>query len=422
MGLAPSAADQLRVPGSLVFDADAGAALVLIETALQLDPAFAPAWAARGNLLLRRGKTEDARAAYERAVRLDPDDAASRYALAELAYLARDEAAAQTSFDAAFARERLFSPPAPRAGTRHALVLGVAGPWPRNMPLDFVVDDRRWTLHRWFLPDAQAATRALPPVELVVNACGESVAARAAIDDAQRIVARLGLPAINQPARSRGLARDRFAATVAHVAGVHVPAARRLSAHALAAADAGVAFPLLVRPVDAHGGHGLERLDDRAALAGYLARAGTVEVDRTPYVDYRSADGWYRKYRIMFVDGVPYPYHLAIDERWMIHYYRTGTAATPWMSEEEAAFLTAPERALAGWRDALPALGTALGLDYVGIDCAQLPDGTLLVFEADSAMLVHAFDASGGGRLKRAAVERIRAALGALFERRAAGG
>lgn len=409
------------MPGSLTCDADADAAFALIERALTLDPACAPAWAARGNLLLRRGKIDDARAAYERAAQLDADDASARYALAELAYLERDEATAQRWFDAAFARARLFSPPAPHAGARHALVLGLAGPWPRNMPLDFVVDDRRWTLHRWFLPDAQAATRPLPPVELIVNACGESVAARAAIADAQRIIARLGMPAINDPQRLRGLARDRFAATAAGVTGVRVPVARRLSARALAGAGAGGAYPLLVRPVDAHGGQGLERLDDPAQLAAYLERANAAEYDCTPYVEYRSADGWYRKYRIMFVAGVPYPYHLALDRDWMIHYYRTGTAATPWMRAEETAFLTAPERVLAGWRAVLPALGAALGLDYVGIDCAQLPDGTLLAFEADSAMLVHAFDASEDGRFKRAAVDRIRAALAALFDRRAGG-
>jgi hypothetical protein len=90
------------------------------------------------------------------------------------------------------------------------------------------------------------------------------------------------------------------------------------------------------------------------------------------------------------------------------------------MNDEEARFLEAPERVLAGWHDAVPGVAAALGLDYVGIDGAQLADGTLLVFEADAAMLVHALDASEAGRFKRAAVARIADALGALFDRRAA--
>ncbi len=404
----------MRIPGSLTFTAGVNEAWALLERAVALDPAFAPAHAARANILVRGGFLDDARAAYAHAAELDPRDAAARYALAELAYLARDGATAQTWFDAAFARERLFSPPLPQPGSRHALVLGLAGPWPRNMPLDFVIDDRRWTVHRWFLPDAAAATRPLPKVDLVINACGESVAGRAAIADAQRIIARLGTPYINDPARLRGLGRDTLADTLAGVAGVQVPAARRLQR-----GDEGGTFPLIVRPVDAHGGRGLERCDTPAALTDYFARVAADAYDATPFVDYRSADGWYRKYRIVFVDGVPYPYHLALDEQWMIHYYRTGTAATPWMRDEEAAFLAAPERAIAGWHDAVPALGAALGLDYAGIDCAQLADGTLLVFEADSAMLVHALDGTEEGRYKRAAVESIRIALMALFDRRA---
>ncbi len=397
-------------------------AFALLDRAVALDPAFAPAHAARGNVLVRGGFVDHARAAYTRAVELDPHDAPSRYALAELAFLARDETTAQRWFDEAFALQRLFSPPLPVAGSRHALVLGLAGPWPRNMPLDFVTDERRWTLHRWFLPDAEHARRALPRVDLIVNALGESVAGVAALADAHAIVAAADVPSINAPARLGGLARDRLGATLAGIPGVRVPVARRIARDDLLAARAGIAglpFPLLARPVDTHGGRGLERIDDAAGLHAYAERVPAEAYDCSAYVDYRNADGWFRKLRIMFVDGVAYPYHLAIDERWMIHYYRTGTTATPWMHDEEARFLADPAETVVGWNDAVPAIAAALGLDYAGIDCAPMPDGTLLVFEADAAMLVHALDASDAGRAKRAAVARIRDALMSLFDRRA---
>jgi hypothetical protein len=45
-----------------------------------------------------------------------------------------------------------------------------------------------------------------------------------------------------------------------------------------------------------------------------------------------------------------------------------------------------------------------------------LADGTLFVFEADAAMLVHGFDPDP---VKRAAYERIRAAVAMLLDRRA---
>jgi hypothetical protein len=118
----------------------------------------------------------------------------------------------------------------------------------------------------------------------------------------------------------------------------------------------------------------------------------------------------------MFVDGEPYPYHLAIDANWMVHYHRAPMADNAWMRDEEARFLSAPGEALACRPGVLRDVAGACGLDYFGIDCAVLADGTLLVFEADAAMLVHGFDPQP---VKRAAYERIRAALSALFARRA---
>jgi tetratricopeptide (TPR) repeat protein len=417
--LAPTAGDHMRIPGSQAFVNGMNEAWALLEQAVARDPAFAPAHAARGNILVRGGFLDDACAAYARAAELDPDDAATRYALAELALLARDEAVAETLFAAAFARNRLFSPPVPQRGARHALMLCHAGPWPANMPLDFLLDDRQWTLHRWFLPDPNSDTRAVPAVDLVIDALGESLGGHPALADAERIIARLGIPAINDPRRLRGLGRDRLAVTLANVTGARVASSWRVSRDDLAAGNVAFTYPLLVRPVDTHGGRGLERIEAPSDLARYLAGATAPLYDCSAFVEYRSADGWYRKYRIMFVNGVAYPYHLAIHDDWMVHYHRTETTETAWMNDEEALFLTEPQRAFAGWNSIVSAIGAAIGLDYVGIDCTQLADGTVLVFEADSAMLVHALDRSAAGRVKRAATARIAAALTALFALRA---
>jgi hypothetical protein len=86
------------------------------------------------------------------------------------------------------------------------------------------------------------------------------------------------------------------------------------------------------------------------------------------------------------------------------------------MRDEERRFLKNPQEAFGGWNTTLRALGAAAGLDYFGIDCTVLADGTVFVFEADTAMLVHAFTPDAE---KQAAVERIRAALAVLMDRRA---
>jgi hypothetical protein len=413
--LIPSLDDHAAIPGSAAPEADLEAAWTLLERALTLDPSFAPAHALRGNLLVRRGNTVAARRSYALAARLDPYHAPARIALGELAFMASDEREAAGWFDEAYALTRRFSP-APRAGARSALVLATAGPWHRNIPLDFVVDPARWTLHRWYLPD-DAATRPefrLPAYDLVIDAIGESDAGRPALAQAAQFIAAQDKPAINDPCNVSGTARELLATTLRDVPGCRAAESRRVSRDELL--RVAVDVPLIVRPADAHGGHGLERVENATVLAWYAGKFSADAYDVGPFVEYRSADGFYRKYRVMFIDSEPYPYHLAIDAAWMIHYHRAPMAQNAWMREEERRFLEHPEQALPAWNGVLRAAGAALALDYVGIDCTMLDDGTLFVFEADAAMLVHGFDPDPA---KRGAYERIRAALDALLVRRA---
>jgi hypothetical protein len=41
---------------------------------------------------------------------------------------------------------------------------------------------------------------------------------------------------------------------------------------------------------------------------------------------------------------------------------------------------------------AIAEMAEVTGLDYFGIDCSETPDGKLLVFEADTALVVHNMD------------------------------
>ena len=63
-------------------------------------------------------------------------------------------------------------------------------------------------------------------------------------------------------------------------------------------------------------------------------------------------------------------------------------------------------------------IAETIRLEYFGIDCAIAPDGRLLLFEADAAMLVHGTDPPDLYPYKPAAYQRIKAALTALLRRR----
>ena len=78
------------------------------------------------------------------------------------------------------------------------------------------------------------------------------------------------------------------------------------------------------------------------------------------------------------------------------------------------------ERFLAKHREALACVGSRLGLDYLAIDCAETRAGELLVFEADSAALVHAFDDPELFPYKIAHMQKLLSAFRQLLIRRAA--
>ena len=148
-------------------------------------------------------------------------------------------------------------------------------------------------------------------------------------------------------------------------------------------------FPILIRPIGSHGGQQFERCETLQQLERQL-RPLKDGCYLTTYHDYISADGYYRKYRMIYVDRKPLPYHLAISENWMVHYGTSNMEQHPWRIDEEYRFLQHPDKIL-GTRamSAIAAIGKRLDFDYGGIDFTLLADGRILVFEANPTMLVH---------------------------------
>ena len=66
-------------------------------------------------------------------------------------------------------------------------------------------------------------------------------------------------------------------------------------------------------------------------------------------------------------------------------------------------------------REALRLVAERLALDYVVIDCAETPDGKLLVFEADNRGWVHATDPVDIFRYKQAPMRKVFAAFRSML-------
>ena len=148
-----------------------------------------------------------------------------------------------------------------------------------------------------------------------------------------------------------------------------------------------------MRPLNSHAGRGLQKLDDAAALTRYLAERQERGFYISRFVDYRSPDGLFRKYRIVFIGGKPYACHMAIADQWMLYYLNAGMAESAAKKIEEERFMTGFDHEFAKRHHAaLAGIAERVDLDYFGIDCAQTAEGSLLLFEADIAMIVHLMD------------------------------
>ena len=371
----------------------------------------ARAFAMLGNVMVRRGRYLDALEAYRNVADLDPSDALAAWACAEIAYVLDDGATSVAYRTRALALQRVFPDPLSVAERTPVLLLLRDAPYAVNAPLELLLDRKRFAIHKYYVEGE--ALPALPPFALAFTAFGSAHAASTATQRASAFVAGRGLP-INDPAKLGGIARETLASTLAGIDQVAVAGARIVDA----AEVASVTLPALVRPVDTHAGEGFALLADGGDVHRHLARFPAAQYYCSDFVEYRSADGLYRKFRAIFVDGVAYPYHLAIAPSWMVHYQSAPMRESSALRREELGFLEAPQRVLPSWDRVMPRIADAIGLDYFGIDASLMPDGRLLVFEADAAMLVHDEEARDVFAYKRPFVARIRDALQTSITRR----
>jgi hypothetical protein len=363
------------------------------------------------------GELTALRAAAYALLRRDPDHRDAHLRLYEIEQMLGTPAAAVAHLRAALRTSPLVAPAAGADGRIRVLALTRIARWEANVPLELVVDESRFALTRLYLDGTEhldALLAQVPPHDIVFNTIAESDEAAPALDLAARLVDALAAPCINDPRVVAGLSRDRVARQFAASSTVIAPLVERATAAQLAAREIGE--PVLVRPVGSQAGVGLERIATTAELRAYAERTPAPAYFLTPFVDYRSDDGFFRKYRIMFVAGAPYACHLAISPRWMIHYYNAPMSEHAWMREEEAAFVADVAAAFHGrLGDALREIAAAVPIAYFGIDCAIARDGRLLLFEADAAMLVHGTDPPGLYPYKHAAWDRIKTALSAVL-------
>jgi hypothetical protein len=298
---------------------------------------------------------------------------------------------------------RLFIDPAAKdgvlkSGALRVLCLMAPGDLAVNQPVELLIHGRDIALIKLYLAAGEAMPAHVPDHDVVLVAISEYDETRQILDDLCPVLDAWPRPVVNHPRAILNLGRDTAARLLEDAPGLAVPGTVRWSAGELGRVVAESllgddAFPLIVRPVGTHGGKGLARVDDPAALAAYVDRAPAPSYHVAPFVDYRSADGHYRKYRVALIAGRPYLCHLAISEDWMVHYAAAGMEECGWKRDEEALGMQLFDlEFMPRHQAAFQALADRLGLDFAVLDCAETQDGQLLYFEADNAGAVHDLD------------------------------
>jgi len=330
----------------------------------------------------------------------------------------------------ALARERRYRRVVGTGNGPHLLALVAAGDMMASTPIDFLLSGWNGVVDLMFVAPGERATIAIPEHDIAFLAVGESDANATLLDALAGAVDRWPQPILNGAAAAiRALGRDRAPALLGDCAALVAPPALRISRDqlaALAASDAplhdfvpGRDFPIILRPVDSHAGAGLEKLEQRSEIAGYLARHDSPVFYLSPFIDYSGPDGRFRKLRVALVDGRPFIVHMAVSEHWMVHYLNAGMADDAGKRAEEAAMMASFDDGFAARHaEAFAAIHAAFGLDYFAVDCAEDSQGRLLLFEADTAMIVHDMDPPELYPYKAPAMRKLFAAFQAMVAAR----
>jgi hypothetical protein len=347
-----------------------------------------------------------------------PADVGAMLDLSTLLQLAGQRAQGLALQADALARQRHYRRRLGTGAGPRLLALVAAGDLMASTPVEFLLAGWNGALDLFFLAPGDPPLTQIPEHDIALMGVGESDANAPILTALAEPLARWPRPILNGDADAiRALGRDRAPGRLAGAPGVVAPPTRRLARAEMEVLDP--TFPIIVRPVDSHAGAGLEKLDAPADLARYLAEHAGAAFYVQPFVDYAGPDGRFRKLRIALVDGRPFIVHLAVGDHWMVHYLNAGMAEDAGKRAEEAAMMASFETGFAARHaTAFAALHAAFGLDYFAIDCAEDREVRLLLFEADTAMIVHDMDAPDLHPYKRPAMAKLFAAFQALLRSR----
>jgi Flp pilus assembly protein TadD len=360
---------------------------------------------------------------FRRAIALRPDDADSFYGIGNVLQKMDNRAGAEAAFIHAARLQPLIRRPAAQSPASFR-VLALFAPFAGNTPTEHLLAGTAYDANTLAVFEGQHYDIDMlrRNSDIVFNLISDADQAQALFPSVADLIDRLRLPTVNPPQKIQQTTREAITRRLRDIPGCRLPRVLRLPADisSITALEAAATFamPVLARPAGTHGGDDFEKFGNLSEVARFVQRHPGAEHYLIEYLDYRSADGHFRKYRFIFVGDEILPYHLAIGTGWKLHHDNTDMINHAWMQREEENFLNNPWAFFnPGHHDALRAIRSTVDLDYFGIDCGLDAAGRLVVFEVNASMLVHQHNENFP--YKAPFVERIRLAFDAMLKRMA---
>jgi hypothetical protein len=299
-----------------------------------------------------------------------------------------------------------------------------------NTPIEFLLEGSDVELITLYVVPGTPLPNPLPDHDVAIVLAPDDAKSRDTLALIDRLAAHWPRPMLNLPKHILGLDRHTLCRLLKPVPGLEIPVTNRISrdwlinlsldACRLTDVLADGVLPIIVRPIGSHAGLGLEKLDDAAAIAAYLEHRPEDTFFISRFVDYSSADGQFRKYRIVLVDGKAYACHMAISDEWKIWYLNADMILNEANRAKEERFMGLFDNEFAArHRAALDELARRIGVEYCTIDCAETRDGSLLIFEADNTAIVHDMDPADTFPYKAPQMRKIFDAFVAMLYRHA---
>lgn len=227
--------------------------------------------------------------------------------------------------------------------------------------------------------------------QLVYNSISDPDRCSRGLERAEHAAKSNPYPFINHPALIPNIRADNLATIASSIEGVTVPRCLRITPRSLAELrtaldENALTTPLLFKEAGAEPEYSepflLENRDAFHQLERFAFDGRAYYV--TPFIDYRSSDGLYRKYRFFVIGNKILPGHLIISDQWKVkddlQAHSGFQNQKPVIDKEEQTFLKNYQKKRL---PALIALQEKLGLDYYGVDCSLDDKGELFLFGID---------------------------------------